>query len=122
MKSQVGNSMNGFTIAIIGLAAWALMMHLYYMPRFRRFVMALRIADESTWAGIGSPDGTMFGSPSVPPWGYRMVKYVWRKQYEKVGNEDLRLAGQAFRKALIAAQGGMLALFVLAVLFGRGSS
>jgi hypothetical protein len=114
--------MNGLTIGIIGLATWGLMMHLYYMPRFKRFVTALKISDSSTWADIGSPDGTMFGSPSVPPWGFRMVKYVWHRRYEKVGKEDLRLAGEAFRPALVAAQIGMLTWIALAVLFGRSSS
>ena len=51
-----------------------------------------------------------------------MVKYVWRKRYAPLGNEELRLAGEAFRTALIAAQIGMLALIVLAGLFGRSPS
>lgn len=114
---------NGFVVASVGLATWAVLMHTYYLPRFKRFVQALKVADSSTWAAIGSPDGTMFGSPNVPPWGRRMVKYVWRKQYETLGNEELRLAGRMFRRALIAGQTGVLvwvAVWIsLIVLCGR---
>jgi hypothetical protein len=109
--------MNGFIIATVLLATWALLMHVYYMPRFRRFIVALRIADATTWAAIGSPDGTMFGSPTVPAWGRCMRKYVWRRQYEKVGNSELRLAGEKFRSAMIAVQIGMSTAIALGVIF-----
>ena len=114
--------MNGVILAIIGLATWVLIMHVYYMPRFKRFVMALKAADASTWIAIRSPDGTMFGSPSVPQWGCRMMFYVWRRRYEKFGNEDLRFAGKAIRPVVIAARVGILAWIALVVLFGRGAS
>jgi hypothetical protein len=124
-EAKIGGQLNCMsrpTIAILGVTALIVMMHMYDMPRFRRCVQVLKTTDAATLAAIGSPDGTMFGSRIVPLWGFRMVKYVWCKHYEKVGNEDLKLAGAAFRPAMITAQIGILSWIVLSVLFGRGSS
>jgi hypothetical protein len=115
----------GLIFAVTGLAAWAVTMHFFYMPRFRRFVVALKAADPSTWVAIGSPDGTMFGSPITPAWGFRMINYLWRKQYEHVDNDDLRRAAEALRPVMISAQIGMLVGMsvwtAIVILVGRGT-
>jgi len=84
-------------------------------------VLALKIADTPTWTAVGSPDGTMFGSPRVPPWGLRMGIYVWRRRYDNIDNMDLRSAGKAFRVALISGQLSFVAWIAVVFLFGHGT-
>jgi hypothetical protein len=107
-----------FVAGSLGAATLVVAAQLFYMPRFKLFATELAAADPRTWDAVGRPDGSMLGSARTPLWSWRLAKFLWRRKYDALGVETLRIAGDRFRTAFLVAPLAIVAWLAVTAIAG----